>query len=366
MSNLKEVVDAPLKGRIKTLESQVAELKDKLSNAKSQVDLDKVHLQAKVTSLVGQVTKYAKAEGQIKEYMADILVAVQALDPLPKVQWRKPKVSKTPMTAVLHLTDWHIGEVINPKEVEHINRFDWQTAQDRVLGQLLPRFKAWLDTQRSGYDIPKIMVVATGDFVSGDIHDELLRTNEFPLPEQTAKAGDLLGKAILELVPHCAELEVVEIGADNHSRLVRKPQAKQKYANSMSKLVFHIANQVLSRSGAVITEAEGMKLLFDINGIPFLGEHGDTVKSWMGVPWYGMEREVAREATRRMFNNRGFKHIILGHWHVPFFGKYIVGGSLSGTSEYDHSCGRQSSAAQTAFLVGKRGAFGFVPFDDLR
>jgi hypothetical protein len=111
-----------------------------------------------------------------------------------------------------------------------------------------------------------------------------------------------------------------------------------------------------------------MKLTFNIGKYTFLGEHGDTVKSWMGVPFYGIERERAREATRRMHDGRGFHYLIMGHWHSPIFAGQadaagmIVGGCLGGTTAYDHSCGRISPPSQSGFLVGKRGAFGFVPF----
>lgn len=356
------VSDVKHQARIKTLETQVTALQGQLSNQKAQVDVEKVNLRAKVSVLDAQVKRFIRAEERDKLHVEAVVEAVTALDPLPRVAILKPKKSTSPVTALVHATDWHIGEYIEPAETEGFGNFNWELAQDRVLDQWLPRTLKWLNTQRSGYVIDEIVLLGTGDFVSGDIHDELRRTNEFPLPVQTAKAGDLFGAVGAALARHCVKLKVIEIGADNHSRLVQKPQAKQKTQNSMSTLVYHIANKVMERQSNIeVTIASGMKLLFDVNGHPILGEHGDTVKSWMGVPWYGMEREVAREAKRRMFS-QGFKYVVMGHWHVPFFGQYIIGGSLSGTSEYDHSCGRNNPPAQTTMLFGKHGAFNFTPF----
>lgn len=363
MSNIDDTVGEKYKSQIKRQGEQIQNLKDSLSNQKAQIDVEKEHLRAKNSVLTTQLKAHLLKERREREYVEEVKTAVKALDPLPKFNIIKPKISKTPMTAVIHLTDWHIGEYISSKETEGWGNFSWEVAQDRIMGQFLPDVLKWLDTQRHGYTINDIQLLCTGDFISGDIHDELRRTNEFPIPVQTACAGDLLGNVGRELAAHCEHLTVTEIGADNHSRLVQKPQAKQKTQNSMSTLVYHIANKEMSRlSNVEIDMAEGMKHLFKINGHPFLGEHGDTVKSWMGVPWYGMERERAREATRRMFGDKGFKYLIMGHWHQPWFGLYIIGGCLSGTSEYDHSCGRVSAPAQTAFLVGKHGAFAFVPF----
>lgn len=345
-------------------EQKISELEAKLQSQRDHIDGEREHLRAKVGILTKQLTTHLKAEEKAKEHIAAIKQAVKALDPRSRFVYKPAKQSKVAVELAVHVTDWHVGEVIQPSETEGWGAFNWSIAQDRVLGQFLPDVLKWLETQRHGYDIRKINLICTGDFISGDIHQELLVTNEFPIPVQTANAGDLLGHLGAELARHCDVLNVVEIGADNHSRLVRKPQAKQKAQNSMSHLVYHIANKMLEKHSNVnINLAEGMKLLFDIAGTPFLGEHGDTVKSWMGVPWYGIEREKAREATRRMFGDKGFKYLIMGHWHRPHFADNIVGGSLCGTTEYDHSCGRLSAPCQTAFLVGRHGAFAFTPLN---
>lgn len=371
MATVREVVDSPSKARIRTLETQVQKLKDDLSNQRTSVDHEKVVLRAKLSTQSGQLSRYIKKEEKIKEYVSEVVLAVTAQEPLPRVQFFIPKKveNKTPITAVLHLTDWHIGERNSSDELEGWGGYDWGIAQDRVLNQLIPAFIAWVNTQRSGYNIRDLVIVETGDFVSGDIHEELKVTNEFPLPIQTAKAGQLLGTVHNELAPHFDNVYVKQIGGDNHSRLVRKPQAAGKAQNSMGYLVYEIANEVARKNTNVHTErAEGMKMTFKIGNFTFLGEHGDTVKSWMGVPFYGIERERAREATRRMHDGRGFHYLILGHWHSPIFAGQadaagmVVGGCLGGTTAYDHSCGRISPPSQSAFLVGKRGAFGFVPF----
>ncbi|MDA4120295.1 MAG: hypothetical protein OK436_06880 [Thaumarchaeota archaeon] len=363
MSNVSEVTSAPLRKKIQALEQSNQELRRRLEDSKSKLDVEKLNLQAKYEVANRQLSALLKKEEKTKEYVAEVKQAVTALDPIEPVAILEPKESHTPMTAVFHLTDWHVGERIRAKETEGFGNFDWEVAQDRVLGQLVPGYLRWLNTQRSGYVINDACLLLTGDFISGDIHDELRRTNEFPIPVQTARAGHLLGSVVQALAPHCERLTVVEIGADNHSRLVQKPQAKQKVDNSMGYLVYEIMNaHVEKHANVVVDRSEGMKHLFQIGNYKFLGEHGDSVKSWMGIPFYGLEREKAREASRRMFNDKGFHYIIIGHYHVPLFSQLIMGGSLSGTSEYDHSCGRSSPPCQTAFIVGKRGAFNFVPF----
>jgi len=191
-------------------------------------------------------------------------------------------------------------------------------------------------------------------------------TNEFPIPVQSAKAGLLMGEVISRLAAEFNKVTVYQVGADNHGRLTRKPQAKQKFANSMSYVVNAIMEANLAKNGNVeVIVAQGMKYVATIAGWKFLITHGDTVKSWMGIPYYGIERDRAREAVKRMNTELNFHYQSLGHWHVAGWisGSILINGSLSGTSEFDHGAGRVGVPSQAAFMVHPtHGVFNFVPF----
>ena len=116
-----------------------------------------------------------------------------------------------------------------------------------------------------------------------------------------------------------------------------------------------------------VQHAEGIKLLAEVAGWRFLLEHGDLFKSWMGIPFYGIQRGRGREAVRRMNTDLGFHYQAIGHWHVPTMleGSTIINGSLSGTSEFDHGAGRHANPAQVAFMVHPtRGLFNMTAFTE--
>jgi len=304
--------------------------------------------------------------GAQKELGNEIGAALRAADKFPRYTYAKPQVTKSPVVPALMLSDWHIGEVIQEDETEGFNKFNYQVAEDRIFG-IVESFLRWVEVQRKIYNITTVSVLGLGDWVSGNIHAELLATNEFPLPVQTAKAGLLFGEVLVRISQHFDIVDVSEVGADNHGRLQPKPQAKQKAANSMSFLVHTIANQYSEKQGNIkVDEAAGIKMVAEIANFKFLLEHGDTVKAYMGIPYYGMNRERGREAMKRMGTMQEFDYMGLGHWHVPGFveGCVIVNGSLSGTSEFDHSVGRHAKPAQVAFMVHpKYGVFNWTPFN---
>src|SRR6266581_4307027 len=62
----------------------------------------------------------------------------------------------------------------------------------------------------------------------------------------------------------------------------------------------------------------------------------------------------------------GFDYMSVGHWHVPgvVSGNILINGSLSGTDEFDHGCGRHAPPAQVSFLVHpKHKIFGWTAWN---
>jgi hypothetical protein len=325
-----------------------------------------LHLRARNSQLENELSALRRSLGEHKEYARQVTDAVVAAEPLPRVSWTRPAKAGKPVIPVIKFSDWQIGETVLPSETEGFGEFNWETAQRRAVA-ITDSFLRWVHTMRFGYRIDECRVLVEGDMISGDVlRDESAITNEFPAPVQTARAGLLLGELVARLAPHFGRVKVVEINVDNHGRTTRKPMTKRAAENNFNYLVNIIANQYLAKHKHVETfVAPGIKHVENINGFYFLIEHGHTVKSWMGIPYYGLERERAREATKRMMTDRGFHYQSIAHWHVAAWlaGNILVNGSLPGTSEFDHSCGRHAPPSQAAFLTHpEHGVFNFTPF----
>jgi len=329
---------------------------EKIAAQRSPVEKQLQHLRRLNAQLRGTIARQDAQLGSRREMTEMVVSAVEALEPYPRYRFTPPEKTGHEVTAVLKFSDWHIGEVIRADETEGFGKFNWAIAQERVFS-IVESFAEWIATQRHSYDIRELVILAEGDFMSGNIHEELLATNEFPLPVQTANAGALLSEATARLAVHFDRVRLVEIGSDNHSRLQRKPQAKQKVSNSMLFLTYAIANANLRNHRNVkIVQPKGMMHVETIAGWNFLTEHGDGIKSVLGIPFYGLERHRGREAVKRMRTGKGFDYISLGHYHVPgiLSGNILMNGSLTGTNEFDHSCGRHAGPAQVSFLVHPR------------
>jgi hypothetical protein len=324
------------------------------------------HLRNLNAGLLRQIKSLQEQLGNREEFIAEVCGSIVAQEPYPPFSYPKRKAKhSSPVVPVLVLSDWHIGEVVNANEVEGFNAYNWEIAQAGVFG-LVEDFLRWVEIQRSFYPINECALFVLGDMISGDIHGELIATNEFPLPVQTANAGNLLGEVFRIISGHFKKVTAYEVAADNHSRLQKKPQAKQKSQNSMGYLVHEIAGRFAGKcKNFKPVIADGMKMVAKVNGRGFLLEHGDNLRGVLGIPFYAYARSIGREATKRMGTNLGFDFYVTGHFHTPCIieGRTIINGSLSGTSEYDHAAGRWARPCQVAFLTHPHhGIFNFTPF----
>jgi predicted phosphodiesterase len=301
------------------------------------------------------------------------------MDPLPILPFKRGDKAEAEMAAVLQLSDWHVGERISRNETGGFGEYNWSIAQERA-EYITDKFIGWLKSKQTLFNIPAVHILGLADWVSGDIHRELVSTNEFALPEQAVKSGELLARVVGKIAPHVPSIVLTEIEPDNHGRLNPKPQFKQKATNNMSFVTYAVANALLAKHGNIeIINNHRIRELVNVGGQKILCEHGDVVRSWQGVPYMGMMRHAGREANkhmraileqqrrelRRMKQEYGFDYVALGHFHVPNIidNQIIVNGSLSGTSEFDEGVGRYAKPSQVSYVMHpKYGYFDFTPW----
>jgi len=297
---------------------------------------------------------------ELADTIAGAVKACSPFKPFPfSLKGKKPSVS-----ALLALSDWQIGERIEGRDIEDFGMFDWQIAQERMYG-ICDDFLKWVNLNRGMYRIEELILPCLGDFINGDIHDGGEHTNEFPAPTQAARAGLLLGEVFRILEPHFGAVRAIEVACDNHGRTGPKIPYKRRAQANYNTLVYTIANakaERLRRFSAVFSD--GLKERFKVGDYVFLAEHGNDIRGWQGIGYYGMERTLGREARKRMNTDKTFSYWLMGHWHVPSVlqDQIMINGCLTGTTELDHANGRFAAPTQVAFLVGKHGYFNWTPF----
>ncbi len=316
-------------------------------------------------SLRKQVRDLTDALIHSEDRNALLLEAVPAIQPAAPAKVTSTKApSKTPVVAVGLWSDIHWGQKVQPDEVQNYGSYSCSIAERR-LRAWTETFLRWVDVQRHAYPIDECRIVALGDLVHGLIHlDNLIYNERQPLPS-AVEVGTCMAECVAMLAPRFRRVVVDSLAPDNHGRLTTKVLSQGRGEWSLGYVANEIARGMLrSHSNVTFTNHLELKMELEINGKLFLCEHGNDIRCWMGVPYYGIERLVQREYRRRA--NAGkppFHYLLMGHFHVPaVLPNVVLNGALCGTTPYDHANARYAEPAQYAFLVHpKHGLFNYVP-----
>jgi len=320
---------------------------------------------------------YQKDHGKLDVLFNRLNKSVAPLHPLKVVYSPKEEAKvDSPCSGVLEISDWHYGARVVSAEIENFNEYDLDICKSRAF-DLVARYVKWIDVKRTAFKIPTLEIICLGDFISGDIHDELRRTNVITVPEQAIGVAGLLASTIGSLSPYFDNVIIHFLVADNHGRLTDKPQSNEEGKNHWNYVVGNHAKEILrDHSNVDFRIYEVHERVVTVQMMQYLIMHGHGIPQNFGVPWYAIERRAGREATVRMQDimtdenilqrakEIGFHKLKHAHFHVNFdHDLYSCNGSLEGTTAYDHRYGRSSGPIQRGLIVHpKHGEFDITPF----
>lgn len=323
----------------------------------------KLALMKENQQLKASLKKLRLERGTANLLLEDIAKTVSAIKPLPMIYCGNKDTTKKSATLVSLLADFHIG---SEEYIPGFNRFNYDVACKRI-NLYLRKVLDWCELHRNSYIVDEICLVCLGDLISGDIHDELRRTNEFSCPEQVKKASELLSVIVSSVAPHFKKVRVEFVVPDNHSRVTEKIQFADG-TNSYNYLVGHLT-KALTRDipNVEFNVYPEIQQVIRIQGRRYLIMHGNCVRGGGGqlFPMTGISRKLWRESHLRMnmSEDMHFDKILMGHYHSPIDTPDIsVAGCLVSSTGFDASAARHTPACITSFFVSGKHEFDYTPF----
>ena len=184
--------------------------------------------------LYNTVTKQSAKEDLLLDIIHDISPSFKEV---PKIPYKQIKgKAEHSQTVIAPLTDTHIGEYINEKQMIGMNKYDMELFNKRLYGwanQLL----ALVNYRRNIANIDTLIIPMLGDMISGDIHDELARSNVENNMMQMLKGAYLISQAILLLAPHFKEIKIPCV-VGNHGRMSYKPVMKNRVTTDWDYMLY--------------------------------------------------------------------------------------------------------------------------------
>lgn len=285
--------------------------------------------------------------------------AIRALPPVrPPAIPAHPQKHRTRESAVLLNSCWHIGEVVRREEMGGLNGYDFPTFCSR-LQHVVDSVVKFCTRTMAGYDFDELHFIHTGDAVSGVIHDELIETNDLNIVEQAHLGALVTAQALREL---CAAFpRVVFTGVvGNHGRTEKQKRWKGKAQVNWDYVFYHyLACMLRDQPNITFNIPLSFWAGLQIRGWNFHVSHGDTAKSWNGIPFYGLNREAGKWTEIAAIENKVWHYYVRSHYHTSGtlqrpVGEMILNASLKGGDEYAMGLSLFSDPVQTLFGVHER------------
>lgn len=250
---------------------------------------------------------------------------------------RRNKKGKHRGTLTLQLSDTHFDEDVRPDQVYGYNAYNREIALLRLKATAAKTIILGRD-YFGGVDYDGVVVLATGDIFSGDIHEELARTNQASLYQSCVYwVGHMVGF----LTTLANEFGSVHVAAavGNHGRNSHKPIYKNRAFNNIEWLFWHwVADKLTGDQRFTFDIADSLQTLVHVYDTRYSIEHGDEFKGGDGqVGALGpLKRGQLRAATQRIAMDQPLDWMVVGHFHqyMPPSQGLIMGGSLKGYDEY--------------------------------
>lgn len=265
------------------------------------------------------------------------IIKLAAFDPTPPA-WTIKQASgrKSPGVPQLLLSDWHYGEVVDPQQVNGVNKFNLKIADARA-HQIIERTILLLTKYMTPATYPGIVVDLGGDMVSGDIHEELSATNDAEIMPTVMHIVETLIWCIKALADAFGVV-LVNCVTGNHGRNTKKIRAKGRNHTSFDWLIYAILAKHFENDKRIkFNIATGSDLLFKVYDHGYCLTHGDQFYGGDGI--IGHLGPVTRGRQKKLSRDVAVGHVwdtmIHGHYHCYRPGDTIIGnGSLVGYGEY--------------------------------
>jgi transposase-like protein len=256
--------------------------------------------------------------------------------------------------AVIVASDWHMEERVDAKSVNHLNEFNLKIAKQRI-ERFWSNSAKLLNLYAASSKMNQAVVALLGDFISGNIHEELLESTELAPVEAAIAVKDQIVSGLTHLL-HETKIKKfkVQCHVGNHSRITKKCRSGSELGNSLELFIYSaIAEYFRNEPRIEVCIAESYHSYVKLFDTTVRFHHGHSVNYYGGVG--GLTIPVNKAISQW---NKGVRADldVFGHFHQKMHGgKFIVNGSLIGYNAFALRIKAEfEPPSQTFFLVDAR------------
>jgi hypothetical protein len=288
------------------------------------------------------VTKYDKL--LVEKNATDRLV-VQISDMAPKSYSSHPAARRSrvrgsgkPQSAVLALSDTHIGSVVQPEQTLAFGAYNFNVFLARL--KYLEDSVLSIVNNHITTEVPELVITMLGDMLDGALQHSNECGQVNPLFNQFFAGAHALAQFVRNLAPHFPKIRIYDV-VGNHTRYQnqRKMPTVNKHSN-FDKFLYALVHSLLRDIPTIEWTLTAQPYqVFDVQGFSFFAGHGETLRGGdkaLGVPNHAIGRLVSTASQLFPKNgNAAPNYYLFGHLHRPITlphanGDIIVNGGFVG------------------------------------
>lgn len=305
--------------------------------------------------------KLAKTEREWQAQQASQKILDQTLEAkyatVPK--WKPAPITKgeSRAWAVQMFSDLHLGEVQLMDEVGGYNSYNTKIAEMRLkhtARSSIKMFKKYI----AGVKYDGLCIPFAGDILTGEIHEELIKTNSETVTETIVMWVPKLAAMLQLFVDEFRDTPngvFIPCVTGNHDRRGKKLESKNAARDSYSWILYHwLADYFKDDPKVNFYIPNSLEARFNLYDTRFLLRHGYGMGG--GGPAAAMGALMAdrqRASIRDNVTGNDFDWLICGHLHQEGYANgAIMCGCVKGYDSYAHNGQfKPEKPSQTAFLV---------------
>ncbi len=175
-----------------------------------------VELKDEIRTLKAQIASFNRETLDAKYIREKIIKLAEQPVRVPTWLLNNKAPKSAPGVPTLLASDWHWGEVVDPAQIGGVNEYSLKTAHDRAK-RMINNTVDLLNNHMVNPSYPGIVFALGGDMITGDIHEELVATNEREVMPTVVDLWGVLAWCIETLADKFGRVFVPCVGG-NHGR----------------------------------------------------------------------------------------------------------------------------------------------------
>jgi hypothetical protein len=235
-------------------------------------------------------------------------------------------------TVMVVASDWHGEERVDPRRINGLN----EANLDIITGRIKQFFQGALRLTRllqQDVRIDNMLMALLGDFISGDIHEEVAEVCQLPPMEAAMFVCNLMIGGFDMLLDHSKLTFTIPCHVGNHGRTTKTSRFSTENGHSIEYLMYQLlASHYRSEPRMKFLIAGGMMSYIDVYDLSLRFLHGHAIKFGGGVG--GITIPVLK-ALAQWDKAKHADVTVFGHFHQSLLHRqFICNSSLIGYNAF--------------------------------